>query len=76
MNCSNNLLIVSHQAVVRCIYTYLMKLPIKDLPYVKVRYQMHSAIKNIFFGDCFVVSKKIFDKLQTKYGDVCIYEVY
>jgi len=53
MNCSNNLLIVSHQAVVRCIYTYLMKLPIKDLPYVKI--PLHTVMKVTFDGDRNVV---------------------
>jgi len=48
MNRSHNLLIVSHQAVVRCIYTYLMRLPIDQLPYVKI--PLHTVMKVTFDG--------------------------
>jgi len=48
MNRSNNLLVVSHQAVVRCIYTYLMRLPIEQLPYVKI--PLHTVMKVTFDG--------------------------
>jgi len=48
LNRSHNLLVVSHQAVVRCIYTYLMKLPVEELPYVKI--PLHTVIKVTFDG--------------------------
>lgn len=48
LNRSHNLLVVSHQAVVRCIYTYLMRLPIDQLPYVKI--PLHTVMKVTFDG--------------------------
>jgi len=48
MNRSHNLLIVSHQAVVRCLYTFLMRLPIEQLPYVKI--PLHTVMKVTYDG--------------------------
>jgi len=48
LNRSHNLLVVSHQAVVRCIYTYLMRLPVEELPYVKI--PLHTVMKVTFDG--------------------------
>ena len=43
MNKSSNLLVVSHQAVIRCIVAYLTKRPLEELPYIKV--PLHTIIK-------------------------------
>ena len=55
MNKSNNLLVVSHQAVVRCIYAYLMKLPIEELPYVKI--PLHTVMKVTFSNGRNIIQK-------------------
>ncbi len=36
MTTKNNLLVVSHQAVLRCIYSFFMKEPMSKIPYVKI----------------------------------------
>nr|CAG8619778.1 9611_t:CDS:2 [Entrophospora candida] len=38
-----NILIIGHQAILRCIYAYFHNLPQKDLPYVRI--PLHSVIK-------------------------------
>ena len=48
MNQSQNLLVVSHQAVVRCLYTYFMKSAMDNLPYVKI--PLHTIMKVTFDG--------------------------
>ena len=48
MNTSQNLLVISHQAVVRCLYTFFMRTPMEDLPYVKI--PLHTVMKVTFDG--------------------------
>ena len=43
MNKSENLLVVSHQAVIRCIVAYLTECPLDQLPYIKI--PLHTIIK-------------------------------
>ena len=43
MNKSENLLVVSHQAVIRCIVAYLTERPLDELPYIKI--PLHTIIK-------------------------------
>lgn len=43
MNKSNNLVVVSHQAVIRCIIAYLNKSHMEELPYIKV--PLHTVLK-------------------------------
>jgi broad specificity phosphatase PhoE len=49
MNQSDNLLVISHQAVIRCIVAYLKKLPIEKLPYEKI--PLHTLLKVTFDGN-------------------------
>ncbi|ORZ33500.1 6-phosphofructo-2-kinase-domain-containing protein [Catenaria anguillulae PL171] len=37
-----NILIIGHQAVLRCIYAYFMKIPLAELPYIKI--PLHTVI--------------------------------
>jgi broad specificity phosphatase PhoE len=43
MNKSENLLVVSHQAVIRCVVAYLTQCPLEELPYIKI--PLHTIIK-------------------------------
>lgn len=43
MEKSSNLLVVSHQAVIRCIVAYLTRCPLEELPYIKI--PLHTVIK-------------------------------
>lgn len=45
----NNLLIISHQATLRCILTLLLKLPVEELPYLKI--PLHTVIQLTFRED-------------------------
>jgi len=38
-----NILIIGHQAILRCLYAYFHHLPQEDLPYVKI--PLHTVIK-------------------------------
>jgi 6-phosphofructo-2-kinase/fructose-2,6-biphosphatase 2 len=38
-----NILIIGHQAILRCIYAYFHNLPHNDLPYIKI--PLHTIIK-------------------------------
>ena len=38
-----NILIISHQAVLRCIYGYFMNIPHKDIPYINI--PLHTVIQ-------------------------------
>ena len=38
-----NILIIGHQAILRCIYAYFHNLPHDDLPYIKI--PLHTIIK-------------------------------
>jgi len=38
-----NILIVGHQAILRCLYAYFLDLPQADLPYIKI--PLHTVIK-------------------------------
>ena len=48
MNQSDNLLVISHQAVIRCIAAYLKKTPIGKLPYEKI--PLHTVLKVTYDG--------------------------
>jgi hypothetical protein len=37
-----NILIIGHQAVLRCLYAYFMKIPLDELPYIKI--PLHTVI--------------------------------
>jgi len=49
MNQSDNLLVISHQAVIRCIVAYLKKIPIEELPYQKI--PLHTVLKVRYDGN-------------------------
>lgn len=55
MNQSDNLLVISHQAVIRCIVAYLKKLPIEMLPYDKI--PLHTVLKVTFDGNRNTIEK-------------------
>ncbi len=41
LDSEHNVLVVSHQAVIRCLLAFLLRLPGKDVPYIKVRRLYH-----------------------------------
>jgi len=49
----DNLLIISHQATLRCLLTMILGYPVEDLPYLKV--PLHTVIKLTFSDDGVVV---------------------
>ena len=55
MNQSDNLLVISHQAVIRCIVAYLKKIPIEKLPYDKI--PLHTVLKVTFDGNRNIIDK-------------------
>ena len=55
MNQSDNLLVISHQAVIRCIVAYLKKTPIDKLPYEKI--PLHTVLKVTFDGSRNIIEK-------------------
>jgi len=55
MNQSDNLLVISHQAVIRCIVAYLKKTPIDKLPYEKI--PLHTVLKVTFDGSRNMIEK-------------------
>jgi len=55
MNQSDNLLVISHQAVIRCISAYLKKTPIEKLPYEKI--PLHTILKVTFDGNRNIIEK-------------------
>ena len=56
MNQSDNLLVISHQAVIRCIVAYLKKIPIEELPYQKI--PLHTVLKVRYDGNRNTIEKK------------------
>lgn len=55
MNQSDNLLVISHQAVIRCIAAYLKKTPIGKLPYEKI--PLHTVLKVTYDGSRNAIEK-------------------
>jgi len=55
MNQSDNLLVISHQAVIRCIVAYLKKIPIEELPYQKI--PLHTVLKVRYDGNRNTIEK-------------------
>lgn len=49
MNKSENLLVICHQAVLRCIVAYLTKAPLETLPYIKI--PLHTIIEVTMMPD-------------------------
>ena len=48
MDQDHNLMVISHQAVIRCILAFLLRIPGEELPYVKV--PLHCILK-VTFGE-------------------------
>jgi 6-phosphofructo-2-kinase/fructose-2,6-biphosphatase len=49
LNTETNLLIISHQATIRCLLTLLLNLPLDELPYLKI--PLHTVMQLTFNED-------------------------
>ena len=59
----HNLVVVAHQAVLRCIFGYLLRRPLEDIPYIKIPQhaimQVRQALTSLFrfflLSICYVI---------------------